>query len=224
MKNQDWLGKHNTHVVDAGTPHCLHPHTLAAYVNMQHAAHSDNIDLQLVSSFRSFERQLHIWNRKWSGQTPLLDVNSTPLDPSKLSDKQKLDAILTWSALPGGSRHHWGTDMDVYDKRAVSKWNDNFSLVAHEYDVNGPCYALSQWLSINMQRFGFIRPFNQYRGGVACEPWHISHENEAKHFEDARSDKQLLNSLSSCNIEGFDTIKKHFDYIYTCYVLNEGKS
>ena len=29
------------------------------------------------------------------------------------------DAILLWSALPGASRHHWGTDFDVFDRAAV---------------------------------------------------------------------------------------------------------
>ena len=29
---------------------------------------------------------------------------------SCVADGEMVDAILTWSAIPGGSRHHWGTD------------------------------------------------------------------------------------------------------------------
>ncbi len=31
-----------------------------------------------------------------------------------------MQAILRWSALPGASRHHWGTDIDVYDRGCSS--------------------------------------------------------------------------------------------------------
>ena len=27
---------------------------------------------------------------------------------------------MRWSAIPGSSRHHWGTDLDVYDAAAVT--------------------------------------------------------------------------------------------------------
>ena len=32
-----------------------------------------------------------------------------------LSDWQKCQAILRWSAVPGASRHHWGTEIDFFD-------------------------------------------------------------------------------------------------------------
>ncbi len=32
-----------------------------------------------------------------------------------LSDLEKCKAMLRWSAVPGASRHHWGTEIDIFD-------------------------------------------------------------------------------------------------------------
>ena len=73
----------------------------------------------IVSGFRNYQRQLLIWNAKANGERVLLDSAGVPLDPSGLDEWQLVQAILRWSALPGASRHHWGTDIDVYDCAAV---------------------------------------------------------------------------------------------------------
>ena len=117
-----WLGQHNDYLVDAGNGHRLHRDVISPFLAMQDAAQKDGIDLQLVSSFRDFDRQTAIFNRKWAGQAQLLNTNGDELPFEALSDNEKLHAILTWSALPGGSRHHWGTDIDVYDRAAVHNW------------------------------------------------------------------------------------------------------
>lgn len=73
--------------------------------------------LRLESAYRPFEKQLSIWNRKAAGELPLLDEFGKPMQ--RPSDEEKLMyAILTWSALPGASRHHLGTDIDVVDANA----------------------------------------------------------------------------------------------------------
>ena len=45
-------------------------------------------------------------------------------------------AILVWSALPGASRHHWGTDLDVFD-RAVQPPGEPLELLARHYEPGG---------------------------------------------------------------------------------------
>ncbi|WP_372620903.1 D-alanyl-D-alanine carboxypeptidase family protein, partial [Alteromonas stellipolaris] len=81
-----WLGQDNPHLVDAGNGHFLHANVLPAFVNMQQAARHDGIDLCLVSSFRQFDKQCAIWNRKWCGEAALLDGKGTALNPNTLSD------------------------------------------------------------------------------------------------------------------------------------------
>lgn len=222
LTEKAWLGQHNACLVDAGNGHRLHQDTISPFLAMQDAAHRDGIDLQLVSSYRDFDRQTAIFNRKWTGHAPLLDVNGAPLVFDTLSDNDKLHAILTWSALPGGSRHHWGTDFDVYDRASVKNWGSDFNLVESEYEEGGPCFALSSWLDKNMQRFGFYRPFSVNKGGVAVEPWHLSFKSTATTFEQARNLRDFTQALEQSDIEGKSCILPQLPTLYNRYVLNNG--
>ena len=222
ITDQQWLGQQNQDLVDAGHGHLLHPTVKLAFTAMQQKAHSDGIDLQIVSSFRSFERQLTIFNKKWRGEAILRDANGEVLDNTELSSTDKLHAILTWSALPGASRHHWGTDLDVYDRESVHQWNGAFELVEQEYLPQGPCYALACWLEGNMAEFGFFRPFSENKGGVAREPWHLSHKAVATDFEQSRSIEAFTNALKQSDMLGKDTVLANLPYLYNRYVLNNG--
>ena len=177
----------------------------------------------MVSSFRDFDRQTAIFNRKWAGQAQLLDTNGDELPFEALSDNEKLHAILTWSALPGGSRHHWGSDIDVYDKAAVSQWDGDFQLVETEYAADGPCYPLAQWLNENMAHYGFTLPFAHYCGGVAREPWHLSHADSANLFEKQRNLASLVTAIENSDLEGKSTVLDHIHMIYRRYILNLGE-
>lgn len=116
MTQEQLLGLDESHLIVVGRgPHRLTAATAAAFNDLQVAAAHAGFNLQAASSWRSFERQLAIWNGKWRGERPLLDANSQPIDALQLSDEERLHAILRWSALPGTSRHHWGTDLDIYD-------------------------------------------------------------------------------------------------------------
>jgi len=45
-------------------------------------------------------------------------------------------AILHWSALPGASRHHWGTEIDVIDRAALADGR-KAQLIPAEYGADG---------------------------------------------------------------------------------------
>ena len=74
-----------------------------------------------------------------------------------------IDAILTWSALPGASRHHWGSDIDVIDAAALGP-GARAQLVAEEFAPGGRFERLNGWLDSNMGRFGFFRPYATVQG------------------------------------------------------------
>lgn len=147
--------------------------TAEQFIAMQAAATKDGFALAICSSYRSLDRQLAIWNAKACGERRLLDCNSQPLDASTLNDQQLVDAILIWSALPGTSRHHWGTDIDIFDANQITK--RDLQLVSHEYQAGGPCYSLSKWLARYSEDFGFYLPFQAGKSGVSPEPWHLSY-------------------------------------------------
>src|SRR5688572_23302102 len=109
-------GRARSHLVELSGPTCtLHREAAAPFLAMRAAAAADGIDLVAFSSFRDFDRQLGIWNGKFRGERPMQDRQGRPLDVARLTAAERLAAILWWSALPGTSRHHWGTDFDVLD-------------------------------------------------------------------------------------------------------------
>ena len=172
-------------------------------------------------AYRSFERQLKIWQSKWSGKVTLLDVNENTIDATALSDQEKIIAILTWSALPGASRHHWGTDLDVYDKKSVEQSQHDFKLVCKEYE-QGPCTELNNWLSEHASQFGFNRPYAEYNGGIALEPWHLSFQASADKMLGLLDEQVLLDNLRKSDIPGLDSIIANMPDIYQRFVLNRG--
>ena len=114
------LGQADIHLCDPavvavlGAP--MHRDVVTPFLALQAAAREAGFELAVLSGFRGYERQLSIWNRKAAGELPVLNSEARPLDPATLGDAELAFAILRWSALPGASRHHWGTDLDVYDE------------------------------------------------------------------------------------------------------------
>ncbi|GGF70805.1 M15 family metallopeptidase [Alteromonas lipolytica] len=219
---QAWLGRDDSALIAVGESHRLLPDVAAAFSAMQTQAQADGQDLQLVSSYRSFERQLAIWNRKWRGELPLYNHRGERVDSARLTAEERVYTILIWSALPGGSRHHWGSDLDVYDKASVDAAGGEFDLVDAEYRPGGPCYALAQWLNKHLDSFGFSRPFLQDKGGVATELWHLSHTVSAAEFEKFRSQQALSDCLNASQMEGKQTVLAMLDELYPRFVLNLG--
>lgn len=165
---QELLGVTQQHVQPI-SPHSvvqLQPLAAAAFARMQAAAAAAGHDLQIASGFRSFARQALIWQRKFTASS---------------QDDAALAHILHWSALPGTSRHHWGSDMDVYSAAAIGE--QQLQLVAAEYASGGPCWPLYQWLREHAHAYGFYWPYQGKGNGVAAEPWHLSYAPIARHYQ-----------------------------------------
>ncbi|WP_461516875.1 M15 family metallopeptidase [Porticoccus sp.] len=194
----------------------LHRAVIDPFRQLQQAAAAEGLDIQVASGFRAYDRQLAIWNAKAEGLRSLLDTDGHPLDSAQLRDDEKVMAILRWSALPGCSRHHWGTDMDIWDRAAVSP-DYQLQLIPEEYGPGGPFHRLSLWLEKHAAAFGFYRPYDRDRGGVAPEPWHLSYRPVAELFEaqlDAAFVRKLLDndglSLKSAVLAQLDEIVARF--------------
>lgn len=174
MNDGELTGRIRSHITDLPEQNCaLHIHVVAPFLRLRQAALADGFDVAAHSSFRDFARQLTIWNQKFSGARPLLDAAGAPLDTAELEPAERIEAILLWSALPGASRHHWGTDIDLIDRRAIAP-NYRVQLTPEEFAPGGPFVALAGWLEVNAARFGFFRPYRGIRSGVQPEPWHFS--------------------------------------------------
>jgi LAS superfamily LD-carboxypeptidase LdcB len=216
-------GRSRDHIREVGHgpgSHChLHKEVAGPYLAMRAAAAVDGIDLVAFSGFRDFDRQLGIWNGKFRGERPMQDRAGRPLDVLALAPAERVAAILWWSALPGASRHHWGTDFDVMDAAALPP-GYKLQVVPSEYGAGGPFARLTAWLDEHMHAFGFFRPFATDRGGVSPEPWHLSHAPVAARAQAASSVDGLRAVLAGVEIEGKAEVLAALDRDFANYVVN----
>jgi len=207
-------------VAALGAP--VHQDVVAPLLALQAEAREAGFDLAILSGFRGFERQLSIWNRKVAGELPVLDSDARPLDPAALSDAELVFAILRWSALPGASRHHWGTDFDIYDAAARPP-GYQIELVPAEVEGGGMFAPLHDWLDQRIARGearGFFRPYDRDRGGVAPERWHLSHAPTAAVFRQHLTPDLLRRALVNADLRLRETVLDHLDEIFDRFVIN----
>lgn len=208
------LGKTMEHLVPLdGTKFFIHKSMLADFLKLQKEAKHAGFDLQVTSAFRDFERQLKIWNSKAQGERVLLDDQEKPLEFNSLSPREIVYSILRWSAIPGCSRHHWGTDIDIFDGKTQTL--ENVQLVPSECIGSGPASGLHEWLDARIDQreaFGFYRPYKTDRGGISPERWHLSYYPHSRRIMEA-----FTYSLFKKNLEESDILLKEI-------LLEDGKS
>ncbi len=201
-----------------GSSALLHADVLQHWQSLQVAGQQAGFDVRIASAFRSFDRQRDIWNAKATGQRAVLDDDGNALDIATLSEDALLFAILRWSAIPGCSRHHWGTDMDIYDASAVPV-GYAVQLTAAECAEGGPFAPVHQWLDGYLPSSPFFRPYAEDRGGIAPERWHLSCRPVAAGFEALLSEKRLGDWIATQDIALKTVILKHWHDIFQRYVL-----
>ncbi|OGI68573.1 hypothetical protein A2738_01695 [Candidatus Nomurabacteria bacterium RIFCSPHIGHO2_01_FULL_42_15] len=148
----------------------LRKETYTAYLQMQSVASFDKIDLKIASATRNFDYQKELWDNQWTGITIIDGKNLLKSIPDEL---ERFKKILEYSAVPGTSRHHWGTDIDI----------NNANLTYFRSSEGKKVYA---WLVKNAPLFGFCQTYNS-RGNIRStgyneEKWHWSYLPLAKDF------------------------------------------
>ena len=147
------MGKTDIELVGKGIN--LRPMAHDAFVEMKKAAYSDGIDLKVVSSYRNFSREQAIWERKYDRYT----------EEDGMEPLQAIDKIIEYSTVPGTSRHHWGTDLDLNN-------------LNNSYFNNGKGEKEYNWLVTNANAFGFYQVYTTKgvnRTGYNLEKWHWSY-------------------------------------------------
>ncbi len=138
----------------------LREETYLAFVEMFEAAQKEGIKIPIVSAFRSYEHQKSIWNRKWNGTLLVEGKNAATAFPNPVDRAQ---FILRYSALPGTSRHHWGTDIDI------------LSVELEDYETPA-AQKMYQWLNRNAVLYGFCQVYGtDATGHITEEKWHWSY-------------------------------------------------
>lgn len=191
-----------------------------SFMSLKESLAKDGFQLRLESAYRNFEKQLSIWNRKASGQLKLLDTDGNPMD--RPEDEEKLMyAILTWSALPGASRHHLGTDLDVVDGNACPVGYE-VELTPAECDgMFAPFHKRLTELMDGGESFGFSRVFIPGRGKIQPEKWHIAHLPTSRKYQENFSLGELRKiyektdiACKSALLDNLEQLAKDFIYPY----------
>lgn len=217
-------GKSRAHLQPLPCPlspnHFLQAETVHAFKALQQAAYQAGFNLQPASSFRDFQRQQLIWNGKFSGERKVHDDQGNTLDLNVLDDWARSQAILRWSALPGASRHHWGTEIDIFDPDLLPP-NQSLQLEPWEYDTGGYFTRLSEFLLENLPRFDFNLPFMNLpdHKKIGREPWHISYLPLAEQARETFSPDILLASWQGEEIAGVACLQKNLDKIWSSYMI-----
>ena len=132
----------------------------------------------------------------------------------------KSTSILRWSALPGGSRHHWGTEIDIFDPDLLLQ-GQSLQLEPWEYEKGGYFFELSEFLTENLPHFDFVLPFISQPEGkkIGREPWHISYLPLAELASRLFTPDVLLQVWQHETVAGKETLITHLPEIFEQYVV-----
>ncbi len=216
--NDILTGKTQSHLIqDQSSQLFIHKEMQAALEKLKSQSIKAGFSLEIVSAFRGFDHQLAIWNAKAQGLRPLYNDHGVLLDYKALSPREILYAILRWSALPGASRHHWGTDIDVIDKNAITE-GYKVQLTPEETAPEGIFGPFHLWLDQHLPTTDFYRPYAIDRGGIAPEKWHLSYAPLATEFQKGLSFELIEETIANTNIELRPVILQELPEIYQRFI------
>lgn len=163
------IGKGNPDIVGDSYTSKMHKDAKTAFLPMKKAAAEAGIQIEVVSAYRSFQRQKEIYEGKYNRFT---NQGLTPI--------QAIEKIIEYSTIPGTSRHHWGTDIDIIDGGAAPR--PKSVLQPELFHGKGPFCKLKEWLTEHANSFGFYEVYtdNANRKGFKYEPWHFSYAPVSK--------------------------------------------
>jgi LAS superfamily LD-carboxypeptidase LdcB len=146
---------------------------------MHQAAQEAGINLKIISATRTFAQQKGIWEEKW-----------TRFAREAPGTTERALKILEYSAMPGASRHHWGTDIDLNDLNNQS------------FEPGGKYAKVYEWLQGHAHEFGFCQPYTAKNtdrpDGYNEERWHWSYVPLAKPLL-----QQYLQTVTNDMLTGF---------------------
>ncbi len=162
--------------------------TYSAFIKMYEAAKRDGVELKIISAARTYNDQCLHWDGKWKKLKNEGKFNS---------DLEKTQYLLRYCALPGISRHHWGTEIDM----------NSLKLAYFETPIGKKMY---KWLLKNANSFGFYQPYTPRSAqnrekGFYEEKWHWSYRPLSGPF--LAKYKELVTEEDITGFTGDNTVK-----------------
>ena len=133
-----------------------------AFKKMYDAALADGVKLIITSGHRTFVEQVCEWQLRW---------NNPGTDKPFSNDVEKAKYLLQYRSMPGTTRHHWGTDIDL----------NSFELAYYQTQEGQKVY---NWLKDNAATYGFYQSYTaldeKRPAGYQEEKWHWSYKPLAR--------------------------------------------
>ena len=169
-----------------------------AFLKLSSEALKSDIRIQVVSSYRSYNHQNRIWERKYV-------QNSN----RGLSPEASIKKIIEYSTIPGTSRHHWATDLDLIDanvKRPANVLNPS------HFEGEGCFSKFKSWMDEHANDFGFYLVYTKKedRKGFKYEPWHYSYKPLSKLYLEAYQKLNLRDVIISEQLMGCTYFSEEF--------------
>ena len=196
MSYNDLIGKGNPKVF--GNGYKLRKEAHNAFLVMSAEALKSDVKLKAVSSYRNFTHQNSIWERKYKQ-----NINKG------LSPIESIHKIIEYSTIPGTSRHHWATDIDLIDAYAKQPKD---VLDPKHFKNNGCFLKFKNWMDSNASRYGFYLVYNNdtNREGFKYEPWHYSYKPLSQTYLQAYKKLDLRTIINTENLMGSEHFSKEF--------------
>ena len=142
-------------------------------------ANKQGVIIKVVSSYRNFNHQNRIWKRKYN---KFISLGYSP--------KKAVDKVKEYTAIPGTSRHHWGTDVDLSNGQ-----NSLTNSVKKKFTI---------WMDNNAHKYGFYRVYtnNKLRSGYNYESWHYSYRKISRQMLIQYNQLNLVKILKNQQIAG----------------------
>ncbi len=196
FSTQELLGK-KTPTLE-GNGYKLRKEASRAFLKMKKHAAKDGINIKVVSSYRSNSHQNRIWTRKYKR------FRKQGFAPMKTIEK-----IIQYSTIPGTSRHHWGTDLDIIDGNQKRPRN---VLLQRNFNPKGAYRKLKIWMDKHAHTYGFYLVYTnkKNRRGFKYEPWHYTYAPLSVPMLKAYNKLNISEELKNDIILGSDYFSEEF--------------
>lgn len=133
-----------------------------------------------------------------------------------MSPEGSIKKIIEYSTIPGTSRHHWATDLDLIDANVAQPSN---VLNPNHFEGEGCFSKFKTWMDVHANDFGFYLVYTKKEGrkGFKYEPWHYSYKPLSKLYLEAYQKLNLRDVIISEQLMGCT----HFSEEFITNYLNE---
>lgn len=193
---EELIGKGNPDLYGDG--YLLRKEAYEAFIRLKAEALKSDVHIQVVSSYRDYDHQNRIWVRKYNA-----NINRG------LTPQESIKKIIEYSTIPGTSRHHWATDIDIIDANVAQP---SSVLQPRHFEDNGCFRTLKLWMDDHANDFGFYLVYTNQpnRKGFKYEPWHYSYKPLSNVYLSQFKNLNIKDSIANENLLGNDHFSDDF--------------